>query len=577
MNQGAPLKKIQVKPEPLIEDVLALAAEIRVEPLVAKLLIQRGIASFGAAKEFLRPDINLLHDPFLMKDMDKAVERLMRAEESNEKLLIYGDYDVDGTTSVTMVYDFLIRRGFDCEYYIPDRYKEGYGFSMSGVEFARETGRTLIITLDCGIRDGEKVRRAAELGIDVIICDHHHPAELPPAFAVLDPHRDDCTYPYKGLSGCGVGFKFLQAYCISTGVPLEKLFAYLDLVTISIGADIVPMTGENRILATYGLERLSTYLRPGIKALLQQAAFNKNQLSISDVVFVLAPRINAAGRMVSGKKAVELLLANDPDELKIFSEGLENNNKERKLHDKSITVEAKEMVVADDFYKESFSTVVFSEKWHKGVVGIVASRLVDEYYKPAIVLSQNDGKLTGSARSIPGLDLFDALDQCSDLLEQFGGHTMAAGLTLIPSNFELFRDRFDSVVANLLGNEHPVPVIEVDAEISFEEITPRFFKLLQMFEPFGPENMNPVFITRRVLNTGQSKCVGSDSSHLKLRVREVSSGKIMDGIGFGMAKDSFDLLANKEVDIVYTLEPNVWNNQVSIQMQVRDIRCSTEI
>jgi single-stranded-DNA-specific exonuclease len=410
---------VTVKTSPPADQVSRLAAEIQVDPIIAALLIRRGIHSFEEARNFFRPNLDLLHNPFEMKDMRKAVDRLCLAIDRREKILVYGDYDVDGTTSVAMVYSFLVEQGVSCDYYIPDRNLEGYGFSFASVEYARENGISLIITLDCGIRDGAKVDKASEFGIDVIICDHHHPQELPRALAVLDPHRDDCEYPFKGLSGCGVGFKFLQAYCIERNRDIQQLFGYLDLLTISIGADIVPIIGENRILAAFGLQLLSKTKRPGVKALLDQAAFRKSQLSISDVVFILAPRINAAGRIVSGRNAVKLLLEGDAVLAKTLSAGIEENNKDRKALDKTITVEAKGMVTSDEFYSESYSTVVYHQEWHKGVVGIVAARLVEAYYKPAIVLTGNKGKLSGSARSIPGLDLFQSLEQCEFFIDYF--------------------------------------------------------------------------------------------------------------------------------------------------------------
>jgi len=558
-------------------EAVRLAEELAIDPVLAELLVQRGVRTFEEARKFFRPSLDDLHNPFEMKDMDKAVHRLIQAVEMGERVLVYGDYDVDGTTAVAMMFSFLRSCGLDCLFYIPDRYKEGYGFSFAGVDYATEQGVALIITLDCGIRDGEKVARANERGIDVIVCDHHQPQELPPALAVLDPHRADCNYPYKGLSGCGVGLKLIQAFCMERGIGMDPVMQALDLVAISIGADIVPLTGENRVLATFGLQRLQEQPRPGILALLKSARFSTSRLTISDVVFVIAPRINAAGRMKSGEDAVRLLLADSMEHANNFSAGIEQDNTNRKSTDKNITREAIAKVNADEFYRASYSTVVFHEEWHKGVVGIVASRLVEEYYKPAIVLTGNNGKLTGSARSIPGLDLYNALGQCSDLLDQFGGHTMAAGLTLPPDNFELFRDRFDSVVAGMLGNMRPIRSMRVDAEISFDKVTPKFFRLLRMFEPFGPGNMNPQFLTKHLENAGGTRCVGSDLSHLKVRLREKGSAMVpMEGIGFGMGEMEEHLKENASVDVVYCLDENVWQNRRSIQLVIKDIRPSKE-
>jgi len=549
-----------------------LEQQLSVGRQVAILLAQRGIDSFEKARDFFRPELEQLHDPFLMKDMDRAVERLSEAIHRNEKILVYGDYDVDGTTAVTIVYSFLKKLGVDCLYYIPDRYTEGYGFSMQGVDFAHAQKCALIITLDCGVRDGLKIDYANTLGIDVIVCDHHQPAELPQAAAVLDPKRSDCSYPYKGLSGAGVGFKLLQGLCIQQSIDPSLLTEYLDLVTISIGADIVPLTGENRILAFHGLKLLQETRRPGIAAMLMKAGCKKPALTITDVVFILAPRINAAGRIFSGKEAVALLLSENEGEALPLSTAIEEYNATRKGLDKEITKQAIQHIDADAFQQSSLSTVVFGENWHKGVVGIVASRLVETYYKPTIVLVSDGEKMAGSARSIEGIDLFECLSECDEHLIQFGGHTMAAGLSLRAENFPLFRNRFDEVVREKLNNIRPEPFIEYDAEIDFEDITPKFFRILKQFEPFGPENLSPVFLARNVRNARFTKTVG-DGSHLKLHVHQEHSPQIsFEGIGFNLAQWADVLKNNEPVDLLFSIDENTWNGKASLQLMVKDIR-----
>lgn len=560
-----------VRQEPVEEVVKAIG----VSPLIATLLVQRGVTDYESAKKFFRPSLEDLHDPFLMRDMDRAVDRLTTAFHKNEKVLVYGDYDVDGTTAVTLVYSFLKKHDVICDYYIPDRYSEGYGFSFQSVDYAAQHGFQLIITLDCGVRDVAKIARAKELGIDVIVCDHHNPDELPDAAAVLDPKRPDCSYPFKGLSGCGVGFKLLQAFSMQHNLPQEELYAYLDLLTISIGADIVPLEGENRILAFHGLILLAGERRPGVSAMLTLAGFKKTELTITDVVFLLAPRINAAGRIFSGKQAVALLLENNLDTAKSLAAQLEENNKSRRSLDKEITQEAKEQVAKDDFYKTSFSTVVESDKWHKGVVGIVASRMVEAYYKPSVVLVRQEDKLSGSARSIDGVDLFEVLSECSDVLEQFGGHTMAAGLSLKPENFLAFRQKFDFAVAQMLSHVHPVPVLKYDEEITLAEITESFYRVLKQFSPFGPGNMNPVFLVRNVTNARFTKTVGDTKSHLKLHVKQKAADlPEMDGIAFDMGHWLQDFEAGHEMDLLFSIEENEWNGRITLQLQVKDIRKS---
>ncbi|MFN6378941.1 MAG: single-stranded-DNA-specific exonuclease RecJ [Flavobacteriales bacterium] len=563
------------KQRPDSEIVGSLTQEIGLLPELASLLAQRGVNSFEEAKYFFNPDLSELHDPFLMKDMDMAVDRLQEALETGEKILVYGDYDVDGTTAVTVVYSFLKKLGADCEFYIPDRYLEGYGFSFKAVEYAKQAGIQLIITLDCGVKDGEKIALAKEYGLDVIVCDHHNPGALPPALAVLDPKRSDCEYPDKGLSGCGVGFKFLQGWCRKYNFPEETLFEYLDLLTISIGADIVPVMGENRILAFHGLKKLQESRRPGIDAMLKLAKYTKPDLTITDVVFILAPRINAAGRIASGAQAVELLLTEDAASAEKISAMVEANNMERRKRDQEITKEAMQMVHQDPFYMSSFATVVRNEGWHKGVVGIVASRLVEEFYKPAIVLTENDGHLAGSARSIPGIDLYEVLGKCGDLLDQFGGHAMAAGLSMKPDYFEKFRQRFDEIIQDLLHGTRPKPYIEYDEEINLCNIDDKFYRILQRFAPFGPDNMKPVFLARNLMNAGGTRAVGENLTHLKLSVFGAERReKKFDGIGFDLGKWAAPITQNVPVDILFTVEENVWQGQRSLQLNVKDIRFS---
>jgi len=553
-----------------------LSRELSVDLTIARLLVQRGVATFDEARQFFRPDLNDLHDPFLMKDMHEATDRLSNAIHNREKILIYGDYDVDGTTAVTLVYSFLEKIGVQCSYYIPDRYTEGYGFSLKGVEFARENNCTLIITLDCGVRDGQKIDYAQSLGIDVIVCDHHQPAEIPKAVAVLDPKRPDCNYPYKGLSGAAVGFKLLQALCIQQSFDLSALYDYLDLVTISIGADIVPITGENRILAFHGLLKLQEMQRPGVAAMLRFSGFQKPVLTITDVVFTLAPRINAAGRIFSGAKAVELLLSKSEEEALPLSKAVEEYNVTRKGLDKEITAQAIQKIETDPFQQESFSTVVSDEGWHKGVVGIVASRLIESYYKPTIVLVSDGQKMAGSARSIEGIDLFECLNECSVALTQFGGHTMAAGLSLDAKNFTLFRLKFDEVIQQKLNGVRSVPSICYDAEIDFVDITQKLHRVIKQFEPFGPENLSPIFLTRQVRNKKFTRAVGENNKHLKLHVCQQNSPQIsMKGIGFNLGCWATKLLDNSTIDILYSIEENHWNNTSSLQLIVKDIRESS--
>lgn len=556
------------------EKIRATATSLNVSARIAAMFVDRNVHSMEEALAFTNPSLNQLLDPFLMQDMQRAVDRLCEALDKNQKILIYGDYDVDGTTAVTVVYDFLSKQGAVCDYYIPDRYLEGYGFSFKAVEWAVQEGFDLIITLDCGIKDGKKIDAAQAAGIDVIVCDHHNPEELPKAYAVLNAKRIDCAYPFKGLSGCGVGFKLLQALAIQRGISFGEVEGYLDLLTISIGADIVPLVGENRVMAFFGLQLLQNPTRPGIKAMLKVAKWSKTSMSISDVVFVLAPRINAAGRMLSGKAAVALLLSDNEEEATELAEQIEKNNSERKSVDKEITIASKELVEQDAFYRSSFTTVVRKEGWHKGVVGIVASRLVESYYKPAIVLTEHEGMLSGSARSIAGFDLYEALGECQGLLEQYGGHAMAAGLSLKPAMFEAFRQRFDEVAARTFQFQHPVPTVEYDYEIELSAISQALVQTIDRLGPFGPENMRPTFFCQQMMDSGYSKKIGKEFLHAKFSLVQNEGDRRIDAIGFNMAQWIDALHEGQKVDMIFTVELNEFKGNTYLQLHVRSIRLS---
>jgi single-stranded-DNA-specific exonuclease len=556
-------------PEP--EKVKAICESLGVKEDVAQLLINRGIADFDEAKEFFRPSFENLHDPFLMKGMDKAVSRLEEALGNGEKMLIYGDYDVDGTTSVALVYSFLKDLG-QVDFYIPDRYKEGYGLSIAGIDYAKANGISLIITLDCGIRAVDKVAYANELDIDIIICDHHIPgSELPAAHAILDPKQEGCEYPYKELCGCGVGFKLLQGYCEKNDADFEKLTSKLDLVSIAIAADIVPMTGENRILATFGVQQINQNPSTGIKAMLEYTKINR-ELTISDVVFIIAPRINAAGRIASGKRAVELLISDDLDEALEFSAEISEYNTERRELDKSVTESALEILETDDFYKKSRSTVVFNTDWHKGVVGIVASRLIEQHYKPTIVLTESEGKATGSARSVHDFDVHSALTECEDLLEQFGGHKYAAGMSLSLDNVDAFRQKFEEVVTARIEEHQFTPKLNIDLEIDLDRVTPKFMSLLKQFGPFGPGNMNPVFVSRNLI-AEDCRTMGVDDSHLRFKAKQAGIQHFpIQSVAFKMGSLCNKLKGGAPFDLAYTIEENHWKDRVSLQLMVKDIK-----
>ena len=550
--------------------VCALQESLGVSELVANLLAQRGIETFEEAKQFFRPQLSDLYNPFLMKDMDKAVERLHRAISSNEKILVYGDYDVDGTTAVSLMYLFLKEKSKYVEYYIPDRYDEGYGISYKGIDYAKSNGFSLIVCLDCGIKAVEKVAYAKNKDVDFIICDHHRPGgTLPLAEAVLDPKRSDCDYPFKELCGCGVGFKLAQAYHQQYNLPFEDLVPLLDLVVVSIAADIVPMIGENRVLSFYGLQQLNASPRIGLKALMD-VANRKETFNISDVVFGLAPRINAAGRIEHGNKAVELLVQQDFSLAKEKADYIDKHNFTRKELEKSITQEALAMIVPD-----ANSTVVCSERWHKGVVGIVASRLIETHYRPTIVLTESNGKLTGSARSVRGFDVYNAIDACSDLLEQFGGHKYAAGLTLKKENLTAFTQRFEEVVSTTITAEMQIPKINIDLEMPMEDITMKTHRIIEQMAPFGPSNSRPVFMTKAVIDNGSGRLIGQDKNHLKLAITDADNSKTLDGIGFAMSDYFSTIKDRRPFDVCFVLDINEWNGNSNLQLRIKDIRNNT--
>ncbi|GAB1416178.1 single-stranded-DNA-specific exonuclease RecJ [Paludibacter sp.] len=556
-----------------IEIQESLSKELSISPILTGLLVDRGITTFEEARNFFRPNLKLLHDPFLMADMDKATNRLTEAIHNNEKILVYGDYDVDGTTSVSLVYKFIKKFYSNVDFYIPDRYIEGYGISFQGINHAISNGFKLVIALDCGIKAVEKIKYANENNVDFIICDHHTPDNiLPAAIAVLDPKRDDCNYPYKHLSGCGVGFKLLQAFSIKNGIALDELTSMLDLVALSIASDIVPITDENRILAYYGLEQLNTNPSVGVKSILTVCGLNDKTITISDIVFKVGPRINASGRMKQATEVVELLVSNDTSFSKLKSDTINEYNNERKDLDKKITEEAISLIASDKSFDVRKSIVIYKPDWHKGVIGIVASRLSEEFYKPSIVLTYSNEKVSGSARSVSGFDIYSAIESCRDLLENFGGHRYAAGLTLKEENVVEFSQRFEAYVASNITEEQTFPQINIDALIDFKDITPKFFSVLKQFGPFGPGNMKPLFATNQVRDYGSSRLVGKDQEHLKLELVDSSSENVMNGIAFGMYEHNDHLKSLKPLDICYTLEENTFNNVTNIQLMIKDIK-----
>jgi single-stranded-DNA-specific exonuclease len=562
-------KRWSVKAKPNLTDVTKLSSELNIDTVLGSLLIQRGIDSFEKARVFFRPKTEHLHDPFLMKDMEKAIVRIEEAMVAGEEIMIYGDYDVDGTTSVAVVYSFFKKYYDHLEYYIPDRYKEGYGISTQGIDHAKEKGITLIIALDCGIKSVDKVAYASAAGIDFIICDHHTPGdEIPAAVAVLDPKQADCFYPYKELSGCGIGFKLIQAYTQKNDIAFEELHRYFELVAISIACDIVHINGENRVLAHFGLQLLNTDPCIGVKTLMLAAGKTENY-SISDIVFMIGPRINAAGRIDDAKHAVELMITCSEEVAHQKGVFINSKNLERKEHDLNITDEALTMIDNDEVMIKRKSTVVFSETWHKGVIGIVASRLTEKYYRPTIVLTRSNGHVAGSARSVAGYDLYEALCGCSDLLLQFGGHKYAAGLTMKPENVEAFSQRFEEVVNATITDDLLIQEIKIDAELKLNQIDAKFFRVLNQFAPFGPENMAPVFISKNVYLGGNASLVGAN--HIKMAVKQGDS-PLFDSIAFNMGEHLAKILKGIPFDICYTIEENIWKERRSLQLNIKGIQ-----
>ena len=558
-----------IKPLPNSETVKHLQAVLSIDEITATLLAQRGIETFDQARKFFRPELQDLHNPYLMKDMDKAVARIEKAIQNNENILVFGDYDVDGTTAVSLVSSYLRSFYPNVATYIPDRYNEGYGVSYLGIDYADDNGCSLIIALDCGIKSIDHVAYAKQKNIDFIICDHHRPGEfLPDAVAVLDPKRNDCFYPYDELCGCGIGFKLIQALGQNRGETTKDLIGYLDLVAAAIAADIVPMTGENRILAKFGLDVINDNPRPGIRALIHQ--IKKKTLDITDVVFIIAPRINAAGRIKHGNHAVELLTEFNFEQAQQFASEIEQYNTDRKDLDKQITKEALQQIL-DNNEHENFTSVVFHENWHKGVIGIVASRLIETHYRPTLVFTKSGDKYAASARSVKGFDVYNALESCAEHLEQFGGHMYAAGLTLKEENYQAFKNAFEEIVKATIHPDMRIPEVSVDAEIDFNKITPKMIRILKQFEPFGPLNMTPVFVTRNLQDTGSAKTLGSDNEHLKLYVKQNNTGGI-GAIGFGLG-NKIGLTTNQQLfQAAYCIDENEWNGNISMQLRLKDIK-----
>jgi len=553
------------------ETVEALSQILKIDKILSNLLVQRKINTFDEAREFFRPRIEDLHNPFLMADMDKAVERLEKALLAGEKILIYGDYDVDGTTSVALVYSFLKPIYSNIGYYIPDRYDEGYGVSIEGIDFAHKNGYSLIIALDCGIKAIKKVDYANEKHIEFIICDHHTPGEtLPKAAAILNPKREDCNYPFKELSGCGVGFKFVQAYAQRKNIPFENLTPLLDLVAVSIASDIVSINGENRVLSYFGLEQLNKQPRIGLKSVIKISGLEGKQITVSDSVFKIGPRINAAGRIDRGSRAVDLLIAQTQEDANSIADKIDDLNTERKDLDHNHTEEAINFIKSDEKLINRKTTVVFNPEWHKGVIGIVASRLTETFYRPTVVLTESDGMVSGSARSVFGFNLYNAIEACADLLENFGGHMYAAGMTMKRENLEKFQEQFERVVSETITEEELTPQIDIDAKINFKDITPKFYRILRQMEPFGPENMTPIFLTDTVYDTGESRLVGKNLEHLKLELTQ--KGVKMAGIGFSLAKHLEIIKSGKPFKICYNVEENDFRGSKSLQIMVRDIK-----
>ncbi len=551
----------------------SLQESLKVNPTICKILTQRGISDFSIAKSFFRPQLSDLLDPWIMKDMDKAVDRIIQAFSKEEKVLVFGDYDVDGTTSVASVFQFIQKIYANTDFYIPHRYREGYGVSKMGIDFAKENGFSLIISLDCGIKSVELITYAKNIGIDFIVCDHHLPdQQLPPAIAILNPKQIDCNYPYKELCGCGVGFKLMMALSDRLGLPDTSYLDYLDLVATAIAADIVPITGENRILAFYGLIKVNTNPCPGIKALMNLAKVQKT-MTISNLVFVIAPRVNAAGRMDDAKKAVQLFIEKDAEKSMVLAEMLHSDNLDRREADSSITEEALEMLRKDSDSSHKRSTLVYQEHWHKGVVGIVASRLIETFYRPTIVLTKSGDYVAGSARSVAGFNLYEAIHACREHLLGYGGHFAAAGMTLLPENVPAFAEAFENIVSKTITEEQLIPEIIIDAEINFQEINLPFFQILAQMEPFGPENMRPVFIAKIVTDFGYSKIVKEQHIRFVLKQNNVT----LSGIGFNIAEKFSLIKPNQPIDIVFTIDENEWNGDKSVQLKMIDLKLSASI
>ena len=565
-------KRWVINTPPEATKIEELSKKLNCHPVIANLLLQRGITSSEQAQSFFYPSLNMLHDPFLMKDMDKAVERLDRAIAQDEKILIYGDYDVDGTTAVSLLYKYLKHHcnSDNLEYYIPDRYTEGYGVSIKGIDYAAENGFSLMLITDCGIKAVEKVKYANSRQVDIIICDHHTPGDtLPEAIAVLDPQRPDCPYPYKWLSGCGVSFKLVQAHSLKHNLPMSELYKLLDLLCVSIASDIVPITGENRILAYFGLQQLNSNPSLGLKTIIKISGIDK-EITINDIVFRIGPRINAAGRVESGRKSVELLTADEKCSAAGIASDINTFNDQRKKLDHDITEEAIRHINQSELEPSKKTTVLFNANWHKGVIGIVASRLTEIYYRPAVVLTRTDDMATGSARSVSGFDVYKAIEHCRDLLENFGGHTYAAGLSMKVENVQAFTERFESFVSEHILPEQTSAVIDIDAEIDFKDITPKFFNELKRFNPFGPDNQKPVFCTHHVYDYGTSKVVGRDQEHIKLELVDNKSNNVMNGIAFGQSSHVRYIKTKRSFDICYTIEENT-HKRGEVQLQIEDI------
>jgi single-stranded-DNA-specific exonuclease len=556
------------------DEIDSLASELNIELPLAQLLIQRNIKTYKAAEEFFRPDLSHLHDPFLMKNMDVAIERIQNAIQNGDKVMIYGDYDVDGTTAVALVYSYFKDYFKDIDYYIPDRYNEGYGVSIKGIDYAAQHGFSLIIALDCGIKAVEKIDYAREKGIEFIICDHHNPGDvIPDAVAVLDPKQEGCPYPYKELSGCGVGLKLVQAFGITNGLDANKIYDFLDLVVVSIASDIVPITGENRVLSHFGLKKLNEDPSIGMKAIIEVAGIEKKAITIEDIVFKIGPRINAAGRMESGKKSVDLLVCDRGTDARIISKKINTFNLDRRNIDTEITRQAIDMIQGDPSLKELNSTVLYNPEWHKGVIGIVASRLLDHFYKPTVILTKSNGMVTGSARSVNGFDLYQAIESCSDLLENFGGHKYAAGLTMKVQNLPKFRERFEKIVSDTIDPEQLIPVVEIDTELQLKDITDKFFRILKQFEPFGPENPSPVFLSENVVDNGYGRTVGTNGEHLKLTlIQEENPFQVFPAIGFHQGSVFGKISKGAPFDICYQLMENEFRGRVNLQINLMDLK-----